>query len=87
MSKSASSVCRRLVHAALAVAVTGVALQGVPAAAAPASPVITGPSGSNGPTIEITWTSDATATSYEVQVDDDSGFGSPEWSVTTVRTN
>jgi hypothetical protein len=86
MSKSASSVCRRLVHAALAVAVTGVALQGVPAAAAPASPVITGPSGSNGPTIEITWTSDATATSYEVQVDDDSGFGSPEWSVTTVRT-
>ena len=64
----------------------GVVLHGYPASAAPSSPEITSPTGSTGHTVEISWTSDATATSFDVQVDNDPAFASPEWSSTTVRT-
>ena len=86
MSTSASSRhVRRLTHAALSAAVAAVVLQAAPAGAAPDSPVITGP-GTTGPAVELTWEPVAVATGYEVRVDNDPAFASPEWTASTVNT-
>lgn len=76
---------RRLTHRSIALAVVAVLLQAAPANAAPPAPVITGPVGTTSPTIELSWEPVETATAYEVKVDNDSGFGSPEWSAGTVN--
>lgn len=77
---------RRLSHGSIALAVVAVALQAVPAAAALPAPVITGPVGSTATTFELTWEPVDGATGYEVRVDNDPLFGTPEWSATTVNT-
>lgn len=76
---------RRLIHRSVALAVVAVALQAAPAAAAPPSPVITGPVGTTSPAVELTWEPVEGATGYEVKVDNDPGFGSAEWSTGTVN--
>jgi hypothetical protein len=77
---------RRLAHTTLAVSVAAVALQAAPAQAVVAAPQITGPSGTTGPSVELTWQPIEAATGYEVRVDNDPAFGSPEWTASTVNT-
>lgn len=78
---------RRLTHRSIALAIVVVALQAAPAhAAPPAAPVITGPSGTSDPAVELTWSSVGSATLYEVKVDNNSDFMTPEWSSNTVST-
>lgn len=79
---------RRAQHALVALAVSAISLQAVPGAhaAPPASPEILTPSGSSAPTVEISWLAVPAATGYEVRVDDDPAFGSPEWTGSTPNT-
>ncbi|WP_107766387.1 Ig-like domain repeat protein [Nocardioides terrigena] len=87
MSTSASSRhARRLTHVTLSAAVAAIALQAGPASAAPDTPTVTGPTGPTGPLVELTWEPVAGATGYEVRVDNDPAFGSPEWTASTVNT-
>ena len=82
-------VAQRLKHvaAATAAAVVAVVLQPLPAlAVAPDSPAIISPDGTSGPAVEVSWTGVDRATAYEVRIDDDPSFGSPEWSVLTPNT-
>ncbi|GAA5137095.1 hypothetical protein GCM10023339_76930 [Alloalcanivorax gelatiniphagus] len=82
-----TTASRRLCHAMVAVAVTAVTLQAAPATAvAPASPEILTPSGQSGPSVEISWIAPPDAAGYEVRVDDDPAFGSPEWTAQTPNT-
>ena len=87
MSTSLSgAAARRFACTALALAVAAVTLQAAPASAAPAAPVITAPSGNTGPSVELTWQPVEDAAGYEVRVDNDPAFGSPEWTSSTVNT-
>ncbi|WP_162598612.1 Ig-like domain repeat protein [Nocardioides gilvus] len=70
---------RTWARGALAVAVTSAAFQALPAVAAPAPPVIIGPSGTVTGQPLLAWEASIGATGYEVQVDDNSNFTSPEW--------
>lgn len=70
----------------LALAVAAVAVEGPAAsAAAPGAPVITAPGGTVS-VPEIAWRPVSGADGYEVQIDNDSSFSSPEWRSSTVNT-
>lgn len=78
---------RRLTHASIVAAMAAVTLQAGPAqAVAPSSPELLTPGAQSGPTVEISWAPVQNATGYEVRVDDDPAFGTPEWSVATPNT-
>ncbi|MGF9760571.1 hypothetical protein AAII07_35820, partial [Microvirga sp. 0TCS3.31] len=80
------TAARRYGCIAAALAVAAVTLQAAPASAAPAAPTITAPSGDTGPSVEVTWQPVEDAAGYEVRIDDDPAFGSPEWTSATVNT-
>ncbi len=78
---------RRLTHASMVAAIAAVTLQASPAPAVPpGSPELLSPQGQSGPSVEISWAAVGNATGYEVRVDDDPAFGTPEWSVATPNT-
>ena len=80
------TVARRFACTAITIAVAAVTLQAAPASAAPAAPTITAPSGDTGPSVEVTWQPVEDAAGYEVGIDNDPAFGSPEWTSATVNT-
>lgn len=83
-----TTTARRAQHALVALAICAIPLQAAPGAhAAPAvGPEILTPSGQSAPAVEISWSGVSAATGYEVRVDDDPAFGSPEWTVSTPNT-
>ena len=79
------AVARRSASIVVAVAVASVTLQAAPASAAPAAPRSQGRP-ARPVRRQLTWQPVDAATGYEVRVDNDPAFGSPEWTSATVNT-